>query len=106
MSCRCKECNWPVYTKRTVSIKCVQCGNMIHCGEGPLPQPSPPKRWPLWATLVRVCKFETDKGVGDTIHRIASEIGAERFKTWAEQCGIPCGCTERQAKWNELYPYE
>jgi hypothetical protein len=65
-----------------------------------------PKRWPTWAVLVKCCRSSNDAGVGDTVKQMADSIGGERFKRWAEQCGIPCGCVERQERWNKLYPYE
>lgn len=59
-----------------------------------------------WVELVKQFSTTEDKGIGDTVHRYLAMFGAERFKQWAKDNGIPCGCTERQAEWNERWPYE
>jgi hypothetical protein len=86
---------------------CPKCGKKIVMTlENPKSCTCTPTKRPVWVRLVSVCKSSEDIGVGDTIKRIAAEIGGERFKVWAKQCGIPCGCTERQEILNEKYPYE
>ena len=60
---------------------------------------------PMWVELVRLLRHPQDKGVGDTVARIAARFGGERFKAWSKKIGIPCGCTERQEAWNERWPY-
>jgi hypothetical protein len=62
-------------------------------------------RLPTWVRLIRMLQQPGDVGIGDTVQRIAAKFGGERFKTWAKRIGLPCGCTERQAEWNKLYPY-
>lgn len=61
--------------------------------------------WPMWATMVAVARTTEDRGVGDTVKRIASIVGAERFEQIAANLGMPCHCTKRQSKWNKMYPY-
>jgi hypothetical protein len=58
-----------------------------------------------WVPLVKAFSAPEDKGIGDTIQRYAAMLGGEQFKQWAKDHGIPCGCTERQAEWNERWPY-
>ena len=62
--------------------------------------------WPLWAKLVKRLRHDGERGVGDTVQRIAAKFGGEKFKLWAKSMGLPCGCTERQGRWNALYPYD
>lgn len=62
-------------------------------------------RQPFYITMLTMLREEGDKGPGDTAQRILAEIGGERFKTLAKQLGIPCGCTRRQAEWNQRWPY-
>lgn len=64
-----------------------------------------PAKRSYWVKLVAILRTDADAGVGDTVQRIAAKFGGERFKTFAQKIGIPCGCTERQAEWNERYPY-
>lgn len=109
MSCRC-ECGWPVHANHQVTVVCPRCKIDIHCTEGPLPPvvhtAQPRDKWPGWAeALARFGKVE-DIGVGDTAQRIAARVGGEVFKWLAEKLGLPCGCKERQAEWNKLYPYD
>lgn len=60
---------------------------------------------PRWVRLVRMLRKPEDSGVGDTVARIAARFGGERFKQWSAKLRIPCGCTDRQAAWNERWPY-
>lgn len=62
--------------------------------------------WPRWAGLLRKRRIASDTGVGDTAQRYAAKVGGEKFKRLSKWLGIPCGCTERQAEWNRLYPYD
>ena len=63
-------------------------------------------KWPTWAKTLRRLRKAEDKGVGDTVQRIAAWFGGERFKTFSSKIGMPCGCSERQDNWNTQYPYE
>ena len=83
---------------------CDNCGRQIK-GEIVLPVWCSCRAWPHWAKLVKRLRHDGERGVGDTVQRIAAKFGGEKFKLWAGSMGIPCGCTERQAKWNRLYPY-
>jgi hypothetical protein len=59
---------------------------------------------PLWVRLLQRLSKPEDIGLGATIKRIAAKVGGERFKAWSTKIGLPCGCTEREAEWNRLYP--
>jgi len=55
--------------------------------------------------LVKLLRKPQDKGAGDTIQRMAANFGGERFKAFAAKIGLPCGCSDRQKQWNQLWPY-
>lgn len=105
--CRC-ECGWRVYTQVAVEITCPRCAQLIRC-DGTQPMPPEPKqlrkRKSGWVRWVQMLRTPDDTGVGDTVQRIAAKFGGERFKSWAKRIGLPCGCTERQAEWNRMFPY-
>jgi hypothetical protein len=58
-----------------------------------------------WVPILKLLRKPEDKGVGDTVQRIAAKFGGERFKAFAAKIGLPCGCTDRQAWFNERFPY-
>jgi hypothetical protein len=87
-------------------VRCVKCP----CGEVVYGNCEPqvtkqPRTSRLWTEVVGWFRKPEDKGVGDTVQRIAARFGGERFKKFAVKVGMPCGCTDRQREWNELYPY-
>ena len=69
-------------------------------------QPVPIESWPMAARVVRMMRNASDKGVGDTLERIAAIMGAawvaERYEALT---GRSCGCNSRRDKANALYPY-
>lgn len=94
------KCGWRIFSE--FEIKCPKCGKIGEVAEGTKFKPKTSTAWVRWVKLLR--KPE-DAGVGDTVARIAAKFGGERFKTFSKRIGIPCGCTERQAAWNEQWPY-
>ena len=90
-------------------MKCGRCGAIVQCGDGPVvpfgQEPVTREFWPGWATAIERYRRGDDTGVGDTAKRIFARLGGEVFKWLAEKLGMPCGCSERQAEWNRLYPY-
>jgi hypothetical protein len=68
------------------------------------PQPIPRAQWPLWASTIARWQEAGDVGVGDTIHRKLGILGVI-FKETLKAMGVPCGCDERQAEFNTMYPY-
>jgi len=47
------------------------------------------------------------RGLGDTIAKITSATGIKKVvDTIAEATGGDCGCSARQEKLNEIFPYE
>ncbi len=58
-----------------------------------------------WVNLVKPFSKPEDKGIGDTVQRHLAMLGGERFKQWVKELGIPCRCADRQAEWNERWPY-
>lgn len=95
-ACECGwKHNWPEQMPQH-TVKC-RCGRDMLVGQ-------PSKMLP-WVRFVRLLRKPEDKGIGDTVQRIAAKFGGERFKAFAKRIGLPCRCTERQAEWNQLWPY-
>lgn len=94
-------------------ITCEQCGKVYQTDVTPLycrcggvtgyVHPEPVKN--SWLRFIKLLRKPEDKGVGDTIQRIAAKFGGERFKAFSAKIGIPCGCSQRQDEWNRLWPY-
>lgn len=70
--------------------------------EYPPRKASKPSDW--WVRILTRLQTPEDRGIGDTVQRIAAKFGGERFKRFAKRIGLPCGCTGRQARWNADYP--
>lgn len=105
--CNC-VCGWPVFTKYAKTYICPKCGGSIECDGITLPQslaPAEEVKSSTWVRLVKLLRKPEDQGVGDTVQRIAAKFGGERFKAFSKRIGIPCGCTDRQAAWNQQWPY-
>jgi len=92
----CDKCG-KVYQSDVTPLHC-RCGNVTGYIQ---PEIKPSK----WLYFIRMLRKPEDKGVGDTVQRIAAKFGGERFKAFSARIGIPCGCTQRQEEWNKLYPY-
>lgn len=72
---------------------------------GPAPMVADTRKINRWVRMVKLLRKPEDSGLGDTVQRIAAKFGGERFKAFAKRIGIPCGCSDRQAEWNRLFPY-
>jgi len=71
-----------------------------------LPLPIPRADWPRWAKFVHKLRKRDDRGIGDTVKRLAGRNG-KRFKRWyLATAGEECGCANRQHLWNAIYPYD
>jgi len=80
----------------------------IHPGRGAVKPSggSDGKDWPGWARGVATLRRKEDAGVGDTVHRMIGDTASEVFAKWHLRLfKTPCGCPERRAEWNKLYPY-
>ena len=65
-----------------------------------------PAPWPIWATLISKRRQDGETGVGDTIQRLFSYLGADKLAHIFEHyTGKSCGCTNRQILLNQKYPY-
>lgn len=71
-------------------------------GKTPVPKPA----WPMWARVLAKQKSDKDKGVGDTAERVFGRFGGSQFKKALKKIGVDCGCTARQADWNQKFAYE
>ena len=67
--------------------------------------PVPRGAWPKWAIELERRAKPGEFGVGDTARMVFGYFGGEQFKAAAKAAGINCGCCERQARWNQNYPY-
>lgn len=115
---RCESCELEVSRRADAVRHCWDCGDAMRLirkeatvlsGDNDSRQVVTPVQfddWPIWAKTLRRLRKAEDKGVGDTVQRIAAWFGGERFKTFSSKIGLPCGCTERQADWNKTYTYE
>lgn len=68
--------------------------------------------WPLTpfglvARSLKLLRTEADTGVGDTLARVIGPVGGTAYKQWFRATfGRACGCVERQANLNQLFPYD
>jgi hypothetical protein len=66
----------------------------------------PRSQWPLAARAIAKLARTEDRGVGDTIARIIDPAGGALLKRWYKRIvGNECGCADRQARLNAIYPY-
>jgi hypothetical protein len=68
--------------------------------------------WPLAVKMLAMGRKPGDKGAGDTLARLFNVLPAykgmgagDAFKAFMKSIGKPCGCSDRQAKLNAMYPY-
>lgn len=60
------------------------------------------------AGVCRVCAHYCgpDRGLGDTVHRVARATGISRVVETVERVtGLPCGCPERRNRLNGFVPF-
>lgn len=78
-------------------------------GLSPKPEPikpAPRDKWPIVVRAVARLRVDADKGLGDTIARIADKVGGNTLADWYERItGENCGCADRHSKLNAKYPY-
>ncbi len=67
----------------------------------PVADPKDQSSWPVLARVAAKMAKPEDKGVGDTVQRLAALVGGEQFKALVPNCG----CSDRQKWLNEKYPY-
>jgi hypothetical protein len=73
----------------------------------PVPVAVPRDRWPFVVRVLAARAKAVEKGVGDTAKRLLLRMVADGLAWLYEKAtGRPCGCADRQAKLNALYPYE
>jgi predicted O-methyltransferase YrrM len=69
--------------------------------------PAPVDSWPLLARMVAKAATASEWGVGDTVARCLHLVGADSLaNAYKLITGTDCGCADRRAKLNALYPYE
>lgn len=63
----------------------------------------PPTEEALTPILIRL---RPSRGLGDTVRKLTEATGIHAAaKTVERITGVPCGCEERQKRWNEAVPY-
>jgi hypothetical protein len=63
-------------------------------------------QWPALARTIAVLRREGDAGIGDTVARCLHLVGADTIaKAYELITGRECGCSDRQAALNAIYPY-
>lgn len=68
--------------------------------------PIPRDQWTTAANLIATLATAEDRGVGDTIKRELGRAGKVYQAAFKLLTGHACtGCSFRQSKWNQLYPY-
>ena len=87
----------------TANIQCPLCERIL-IAENTSQKEVNKNKPALWIRLLQRLSSPQDIGLGATVKRIADKVGGERFKVWSKRIGLPCGCTEREIKWNRLYP--
>ena len=103
--CSCPQCSWRFFTEFETTFTCPKCSTKTQCKGVPASEAFKDLPNPFWVAQVSRLRKADDKGVGDTVQRVARWFGGELFKTFAAKIGMPCGCTQRQDEWNKLYPY-
>ena len=67
--------------------------------------PIPREQWPRSVRLLERLASPSDKGIGDTIARLTGAVGGDIFKKWYKRImKSDCGCGDRQARLNRLFP--
>lgn len=70
------------------------------------PHPHNQRYWPRLARLVAALRKPGETGVGDTLARVFRLIGAKSMAhAYTLLTGEDCGCSQRQRKLNERWPY-
>jgi hypothetical protein len=69
------------------------------------PAAVPRALWPRLARWIERRRINSDMGLGDTVHRLLTRFGGDRFSRLLEQAGLHCGCDRRQAWLNARFPY-
>ena len=87
------------------------CGRKYHgkravCACGLVLEHGKASTIPGWVRAVARWRVPGEAGVGDTFHRLATSVGADRVMWLAKWFGVDCGCSGRRQLWNEQYPYD
>ena len=76
----------------------------IDDGASPQTKVDPAKdrsRWPVAARWIAALAIDTDRGVGDVVHRLTGRVpGLEDMVALLGNCG----CPNRHIRWNEIFP--
>ena len=78
----------------------------VGVGVADVVKPVPATEWPLAAKIIRRMSLDHEAGVGSTLTRLLAGVGGDQFKRWYKKLtGTDCGCSDRAAKLDAMYPY-
>ena len=67
----------------------------------------PREKWPFAVRVLARKAKPGEVGIGDTLHRLIGHLGGDAMAhAFTRLTGRDCGCSDRAAKLNRLYPYE
>lgn len=70
------------------------------------PSPAVPReKWPAWISKIAEHAAPPDRGVGDTVERMAGGAGKLFKAMFTKITGRDCGCDGRRDSLNARYPY-
>ena len=84
----------------------VQTVSKEHRPKSSVSEPREPKPRPLLIRGIERQRIPSDTGVGDTVERLLAKMGGDQFKWVMHKLGINCGCEDRKAWLNRVYPYQ
>jgi hypothetical protein len=65
----------------------------------------PRDQWPLAVKGIALLARPEDRGIGDTVERMARLAGGKTLAQWyKELTGRDCGCANRKERLNRMYP--
>ena len=69
-------------------------------------RPIPRERWPRIVRTLARHRAEGERGVGDTAKRVLHRMGGDALAwLFRKVTGRDCGCADRRARLNAMYPY-
>lgn len=103
----CPHVSGPRFGSKSKPGRLRICGDVPEDTQSPPTPPRPIHEWPLAARAIAALRDDSDKGLGDTIHRHLQRFGADAMtKLYRRVMGRDCGCGDRQAKLNRMFPYD
>lgn len=92
---------------KTCGVKLIEVPVEINAGKKTITMPTagvPRDQWPAWANELAGRSIPADSGIGDVIARTLGKCGSVFKSAFKKLTGRDCGCGNRQAKLNAMYP--